>query len=245
MVTLEQIRDFAIERNACIESIMPFCHFLKEGNELECWRIVLGYIGWLEVRGLKLSYKTVHKNAEGMSKRYHNIYDNDFTVPRIWRSTERDKYDALDGKVIDYNFDGTINEIIEYKNDKRVLRVKYYHETDIISSIMKFKNGGSHGQDVYYHFNGVVSVIVNNKNGKRHGIFEHYYDNGVIECRGKYKDGILDGILYSYFQDGKIKEKIVYDKNRIKRYYRYENEKVIERMIHEGKITLKKLSGDV
>lgn len=129
MVTLEQIRDFAIERNACIESIMPFCHFLKEGNELECWRIVLEYIDWLEVHGLKLSYKTVHKNAEGMSKRYHNIYDNDFTVPKICRSVERDKNGALNGKNIDYNFDGGKMMETEYLNGEEN-GIRIYYDVD-------------------------------------------------------------------------------------------------------------------
>lgn len=245
MVTLEQIRNFAIEKNACVESIMPFCYFLKEGNELECWRIVLEYIEWLEIRGLKLPYKTVHKNAEGMAKRYHDIYDKDFTVPRICRSIERDKNGKLHGKFMEYDYNGKLKLINEYKNGERILSVFYHDNSDIISSINKYKNGKKHGQHLYYHPNGVISAIINHKDGKQHGTFEHYYDTDVIQCRGKCSNDILDGIYYSYFTDGKIKEKILYDKHRIKRYYRYENGKVVERMIHEGEITLTKLSGSI
>ena len=227
MITLESIKTFAIDENACKRSLLPFCNFLKEGNKVECWRIVLANINWLDAHGLnlKLYHKAVCKKAEYVSKMY---FIDDPT--RCSKLINFDKQGRIHGEVIEYYFDGTVNSISNYKRGNTISSISYYNNGKVAAT-KQFKHNRYHGKMCFYHVNGNLRDYLNYDNGALHGKCESFYEDGTLKSKCKYFKNNYHDEMAEYDNDGKIKWKKIYDHGIQLKYFRYENGKIVERLI--------------
>lgn len=127
MITLEQIKEFAIKYKACSGELDSFIKYLNNGDETTAWQVVLGNFGWLNVRGLDLNVLDVLPLANYTGIRH--FYTGD--------KCHEFKYDYL-GNIINkkiFFMNGNIYEYLEFDPQSHTKHVKY---------IMYHPNGDKH-----------------------------------------------------------------------------------------------------
>lgn len=226
MITLEKIKEFAIINNACNRSLIPFCNFLKEGNELECWRIVLANYNWLAVYGLKINFIDVCKKAEYLSKMY---FIDDV---KCSKTIMYDKKGRIHGTVIEYYFDGAVNTISYYNKGIIVSSVTYFGNGKVASQL-NYKKGLLHGKMSNYYLNGNLKEYCNYDNGMLHGKCGTFYEDGSTKTKLNYIKNNVDGLFVGYHNNGNFKFKMYYDCGIQTKYFGYKNNKIVERRIHQ------------
>lgn len=71
MITLEEIRKFAIEHEACNEQLDPFIECIELNDELLAWQTVLGNLSWLGTYGLHLNTYAAMEKANYIGKTWN------------------------------------------------------------------------------------------------------------------------------------------------------------------------------
>ncbi len=117
MITLEEIKEFAIEHNACSAEFYPFIDYINKGDEKSAWKTVCGNLGWLNTKGLNLVYSDILQLADQTSI----VHFSKGTISRIC------KYDSLCITNITYFYlGGNVSEYIEYKGKIKHGKHQYY-----------------------------------------------------------------------------------------------------------------------
>lgn len=135
MITLEKIRDVAIEYKACEDELNPFINSLESGDITKCWQIVLGNIRWLKNTPLEkeLNQIEIEYLAENTSLTH---YSNGSICEKI--------------RIVDGVYDGGY-----YR----------YNDNGNVSIHGSYIDGKPHGTFTLYYYNGMEQGRVEYNNG--------------------------------------------------------------------------------
>jgi len=109
-----------------------------------------------------------------------------------------------------------------------------------IRARLQFHNGKQEGESVFYDPAGHVQTKAHYVEGKRHGESQHFSQNGMLLRKATYERGLLQGYAIDYYpsgkprevstykedvldgevirlgEDGKIKERVYYERGRLR-----------------------------
>lgn len=114
-----------------------------------------------------------------------------------------------DSTWVNYNLDGLVLSVENYKNDKlNGKKIMYYLEGQIETeklnplSITYYEDGIINGEYKEYFSTGKLKRVGLYIDGEQQGEWKEYYPNGSISSSSKYKNGLLHGWSYSYNKQG-------------------------------------------
>lgn len=136
-VTLEQIKEGAIEGRACKAQLNKFLEFLNSGNELEAWQTVLGNYEWLIKKGIITTedVAVIETLANGIGK--------------IW-------YES-----------GQLRGFCTYKEGKPDRLYQWWYESGKLKESYTYKEGKLDGLYQRWYESGQLKESFTYKNGKR------------------------------------------------------------------------------
>ena len=138
------------------------------------------------------------------------------------------KITVKNGPFTIYDFDGHLESVVNYLNNKKTGDWKTYFSNGSIKSTGNYINGKKEGVWTYYFLSGdiertgeymdnkVIGPWVNyhdkagtvawgrnyNENGKEDGESEFYFENGQLDKKGNYSNGKKTGEWLYFFQSG-------------------------------------------
>lgn len=95
------------------------------------------------------------------------------------------------GVITSFFENGTISEIIPYKNYKIDGKYMSFHENGTLIQSTIYTDGLKNGVDELYYENGNLREKCSYKNDKLEGIFEAYNEDGTLYLRTVYKNGVI------------------------------------------------------
>lgn len=160
MITLEEIKEFAIKKEACSGEINPFINYINNGDEKSAWQTVLGNMNWLNKMGLdfETDISTIFELADNIGKNH-------------------------------FQLTGTIYNIYKYDKNGSIIYIESYFNNGNLHYIANYKNDEYNGLYTEYNYNGIKIKETNYLNDIENGIRTYYDANGVITERYKYVDG--------------------------------------------------------
>lgn len=102
------------------------------------------------------------------------------------------------------------NEILEYKDGKKVTRSFKNPKTNYTIKDTFYPNGKIKNRKTFNSINKLAKEIPFNQKGKMEGKVKTYYTNGKIKKIETYKLGKKNGQAIYYGQDGKVKKRETY-----------------------------------
>jgi len=136
MITLEQIKEVAVEFRACEDELKPFTESLESGDTTKCWQIVLGNLRWLK------NIPTI--SSELNSIEIETLADNT-SITHYPNGSICEKIRIVDGR-----YDG---DYYRYNDNGNVM----IHGSYI--------DGKPHGKFTLYYYNGMEQGKVEYDNG--------------------------------------------------------------------------------
>jgi|TARA_B110000196_G_scaffold179081_1_gene153568 antitoxin component YwqK of YwqJK toxin-antitoxin module len=82
-----------------------------------------------------------------------------------------------------------------------------------IKEILVYKNGKKEGMRETFHENGELFEKETYRNGNLEEIFEGFYDNGSLWWQGMAKNNLRDGFIKVFFENGQLKYIGQYENN--------------------------------
>lgn len=220
MITLEEIKEFAKDNQACDTQYKVFTNALDKNDIKLAWQIVAINIRWLQVSGLKIELTDIPINIDGicmLNYPYDPYVINDgISIPYHVIPIKNCK---INGKVMRYDILSDkhtpyLKSIINFKDGIRHGENKEYYHDGTLHSIRNYKNGDVDGKLKRFHPNGKTSESAIYLNDKRDGIYKRYFTNGKKEMVCSYTDGKLNGELTEHYTDGKIQTRSYYNLGR-------------------------------
>lgn len=160
MITLEEIKEFAVKKQACSGEVYPFCEYIRNGDEKSAWQTVLGNIGWLTTNGLKL----------------------EVDIPDILKLADHTGRDH-------YYINHQIDNIWKYDENGLMIYNESYHSNGNLCFTANYKNDEYHGLHTSYSYTGIKYMETNYENDVENGTRTYFNEDGVITERYKYVDG--------------------------------------------------------
>jgi len=117
------------------------------------------------------------------------------------------KNGKLDGELIYYNEDGSVNRKCIFKNGiEWEGKIIYYSDgnPEYVEEEVILKNGKPHGQWIKYFEDGTISHKGQYEDGKQIGTWLCYHENGKIGIKGEYDNGLMNGEHIYYKEDGEF-----------------------------------------
>lgn len=126
MITLEQIKEVAVEFRACEDELKPFTESLESGDTTKCWQIVLGNLRWL-------------KNIPTLESKLNSL-----------------EIESLaDNTSITHYSNGCICEKIKIINDRYDGEYYRYSDNGNVMIHGSYIDGKAHGTFTIYSYNGI------------------------------------------------------------------------------------------
>lgn len=159
MVTLEEIKQFAIDNMACDTELEPFIDYIDNHNYKFAWQTVLGNLGWLNDKYLELDIMPILELAD-----YTGI--THFCSGEISYSYNYDVEGLIHSRLSFYN-DGNTQSFCKYKNG--VLHGTYTSYNVYGGKMMEteYLNGEENGIRIYYDVDGNIYLRYRYINGQR------------------------------------------------------------------------------
>ncbi|RUM66778.1 MAG: hypothetical protein DSZ06_02645 [Sulfurospirillum sp.] len=114
------------------------------------------------------------------------------------------KDDKKDSKMIWYDKDGNIIEIMPYSMGKREGVEKRFYPNGSLKYTVKYINDKKEGEEKFFYQNGTLAEVSNYKNGKREGEKKEYYPDGKLYSKVLYINNYKEGKKLWFDKDGKI-----------------------------------------
>ncbi len=217
MVTLEEIKKFAKDNQACSSEYGAFTRALDNNDIKLAWQIVAINIRWLQVSGLKIELTDIPINIGGICIINYPINDEWFSTP--FHVIPINNNNKVHGKVMIYGVlsakhNPYLKSIINVKDGIRHGEYREYYHDGTLHSIRNYKNGDVNGKLKRFHPNGKTNESAIYLNDKRDGIYKRYWENGKKSMVCNYTDGKLNGELTEHYPDGKIQTRSYYNLGR-------------------------------
>ena len=103
------------------------------------------------------------------------------------------------------NKDGSIKNIVKYKEGIEVERIKYsYYLTGELKKRVTVINQGLEVKVEAYYVNGALEAVHISEDRGRHAKYKEFYKNGNLRVNKLYKDGKTHGLASTYNNSGDI-----------------------------------------
>lgn len=218
-ITLEKIKQHAIDNDACNTYLDAFTHAINSGDIKLAWQIVAIKINWLIGTKLNICLSDIPIDIDGEciikwggpTTTIYNILNK--------RLNGESKYlvygkightmNFVDGKLYgaytSYHSNGNIYKQCTYENDMLEGVYNSYHTNGYLNKTVFYKNDIPEGELKTYHDNGQLSTIGNLVYGNRVGEWIDYNELGKINRKTVYKSGLYYDVEYYYYNDeGKL-----------------------------------------
>ena len=147
---LQDIKDFAITKEACNSQLIPFSEAIEKENETEAWSIVLGNFVWLKGRRLGINLEDILSHT--------NIAKTYYVKGQIYEQYTYNSIGLRQGLYQRWHYNGKLCTQFVYNSEG--LRQGLYQSWH--------KNGQLCTQFVY------------NSKGLRQGLYQSWHKNGQI-----------------------------------------------------------------
>lgn len=218
-ITLEKIRQHAIDNDACNTYLDVFTNAIINGNIKLAWQIVAIKIDWLTGTKFNIGLSDIPIDIDGEciiqwskpSKTIYNILnkkidgESKFFVYGKIDNVMNHKDGNLHGIYTSYHSNGNIYTQCNYENDMLEGMHNVYHTNGSLSKTMFYLHDIPVGELKTYHDNGQLSTIGNFVDGNRVGEWIDYNEFGKINRKTVYKHGLYYDVDYYYYNDdGKL-----------------------------------------
>ena len=149
-----------------------------------------------------------------------NYWDKEKTV---LLAEVRYKNGKENGPTTLYSENGKIRREENYKNGQKEGLQRDFAPDGSITETM-FKNNQENGITKVYNKDGILVSETNFVKGQKEGEAKEYYDQGTLRLVVTYKNNELDGIAREYYEDGQLKEDRAFDKGKLVRISRYDEQ---------------------
>ena len=133
MITLHQIKEFAIKHNACSAQLNNFIQFIELNDELSAWQTVLGNISWLEENGLTIDINYIESKANHIAKQWNS--NGQLEVQCTYKNGK------IDGLYRWWYDNGQLRVEYTYKNGKIDGLYRSWYENGQLYREFTYKNG--------------------------------------------------------------------------------------------------------
>lgn len=216
-MTLQEIKEFAMEHNVFPDQIDKFIELLETGDEVQAWQTVLGNSYYLEAAGCDLSGLELRKLANGVAKvwrkngnlRGEGTYNGQDVTHRRWFENGQlaNEYNTVNGKkhglYRHWHEDGKLWIEEHYLNDKRHGLSREWSDGESFVE-QNYANGYYHGLHRSYDNNGKVWSEYNYCNNKLHGLYRQWHSNGQSWIEEHYLNGKRHGLSREWDENGEL-----------------------------------------
>lgn len=152
-LTLENILEFATQKNACIAQLNKFKQLIEEQNHQSAWQTVLGNIHWLKVKGYPIEVSDVERLTNGLGVTW---WDNGEVMSlRPYENGKRH------GTYKDFTPHGILNTETPYKEGNIHGVRRLWHGNGQPHMEVHYENNVRHGTYKEWYENGVLSYETN------------------------------------------------------------------------------------
>ena len=129
-----------------------------------------------------------------------------------------------DGIVEEFNRDGTLMAVSNYKNGKLEGISKAYYPSGELREEILYANDKREGISKTYHKNGKILADRHFKDGLLEDLTTVYYESGKVLVEMHYKDNKLDGESKYYYENGSMRSIETYEDNKKIRLQSYDQQ---------------------
>ena len=131
------------------------------------------------------------------------------------KKTEVFEMDVKNGTFEQYYEDGGLKKIVTYKTNKFDGPYMKYADDSTLLIEKEYKEGVIEGKDNSYFEDGTLAYQTSYLKGEKDGEWIYNFEDGSPERIENYKKGMKDGEWTEYYKNGKIKEELVYKKDKL------------------------------
>jgi|GEM_PF-1425011 len=179
--------------------------------------IIIGLTsGWYEKWKWKRFYQASDKRKIKPDASRLNNQDGTFTETYCYNSGliySEATYNAnglLDGMYKQYDSNGSLYAVVEYKDGKAEGRTKLYYPNGQVMREVNSVNDKNEGIAKEFYECGKLKSEINYRDDLQNGITKRYYKNGKLMAEEFYINGKKEGISKEFFKNGKLKAENVY-----------------------------------
>lgn len=146
---------------------------------------------------------------EGKKNGYFYTYNTSRIFPEnIGKIISKELYvnDSKEGKSFYYTDAGLLNEIVEYKNDKKNDICLEYGQDGRIITINRFQNGFLIERERINRYN---------EKNEKDGIWLNFYEGVKTKIEINYKDGLMEGYYKEYSKEGNLILTLLYKDGKL------------------------------
>jgi len=170
--------------------------------------------------------KTKNKNKYIKSGKFKAYY---LSGELAYELTYKD--DKKNSKMIWYDKDGNIIEIMPYSMGKREGVEKRFYPNGSLKYTIKYVNDKKEGEEKFFYNDGTLAEVSNYKNNKREGYKIEYYENGKIYSKILYKNNYKEGKQTWYDKNGKVTKTQIFKMDRPIEFYAKSKKDVYKKLI--------------